>query len=146
MESRSVSIAWKIMLIPSFIILIFGLVFTFVPETVLSSGYEGFTGQSWSALSAETVDWILLASGRMFGVHVLIIAILLFAIALKSFRKGERWSWYAILITVTLGMSFDSVAVYMMGELYVVAIDIIMLLIAYLALGISAKDILGKNS
>jgi hypothetical protein len=133
------------MMIPTFIILLFGLVFTFVPEAVLRGGFEGFTGQSWSALSPETMDWIILASGRMFGVHVLIIAILLFAITLKGFRMGERWSWYAILITVTLGMSFDSVAVYMMGELPVVAIDLIMLLITYIALGISAKDILSKK-
>ncbi len=149
MKSRSVSIAWKIMLVPNFAVLLFGLVFTFIPDVMLSSGFESFTGQSWSAFvsaSPKTADWILLTAGRMFGVHILVIAILLFAITLTSFRRGERWSWYALLISSSLGMILDIVAVYIMGLMPIVAIDIGVLLLVYIASGISAKDILGKKS
>ena len=149
MKSRSVSIAWKIMMVPNFAVLLFGLVFTFIPDAMLSSGFESFTGQSWSALvsaSPKTTDWILLTGGRMFGVHILVMTVLMLAITLKSFRRGESWSWYALLIGVTLGMTFDTVAVYIMGLIPLVVVNIVVLLIAYIALGISAKDILGKKS
>ena len=149
MESRSVRIAWKIMMVPNFAVLLFGLVFTFIPDAMNSQGFESFTGQNWSAFvsaSPNTTDWILLTAGRMFGVHILVIAILIFAVTLMSFRRGERWSWYTLLMAITLGMTLDIVAVYIMGQIQVVAIDIIVLLIAYIALGISAKDILSKKS
>lgn len=148
MKSRSVSIAWKIMMVPNFAVLLFGLVFTFIADAMLSSGFESFTGQSWSALvsaSPKTVDWILLTAGRMFGVHILVMTVLLFAITLTSFRRGERWSWYALLISYTLGMTLDIVAVYIMGLIPLVFIDIVVLLLVYTTLGISAKDILSKK-
>ena len=149
MESRSVRIAWKIMMVPNFAVLLFGLVFTFIPETMLSSGFESFTGQSWSAFvsaSPKAADWILLTAGRMFGVHILVIAILIFAVTLMSFRRGERLSWYILLIASTFGYVSDAVAVYIMGLMPLVAINIVVLLIVYIALGISAKDILSKKS
>jgi hypothetical protein len=137
------------MMVPNFAVLLFGLVFTFIPAAILSSGFESFTGQSWSALvsaSPKTADFILLTAGRMFGVHILLMTVLLFAITLKSFRRGERWSWYALLIGYTLGMTFDAVVVLIIGQVPVVVIDIVTLLLVYIALGISAKDILGKKS
>ena len=148
MKSRSVSAAWKIMMIPTFAILLFGLVFTFIPDAMNSQGFESFTGQSWSAFvstSPNTTDWILLTAGRMFGVHILVITVLFFGITLTSFRKGERWSWYALLIGVTL-TAFDIVAVLIMGLLPVAIVDAVMISLAYVALGISARDILSKKS
>ena len=49
LKSRSVNIAWKIMMVANFAVLLFGLIFAFVPEAMNSSGYESFTGQNWSA-------------------------------------------------------------------------------------------------
>ena len=148
MESRSVSIAWKVMMVPNFVVLLLGLVFTFIPDAVLSSGFGLFSGQSWSSLvsaSPKTAEFILLTAGRMFGVHILAMNVLGIAVTLKSFRKGERWSWYALLISFTFGLVFDAAAVFIIGEIAVVVVDIIMLLLVYIALGISAKDILSKK-
>ena len=148
MESRSVSIAWKIMMIPNFAIWLFGLLFTFVPDAMNSLGFESMTGQSWSAFvsaNPKIADYILLTDGRIAGVHLLAIAILSLAITLTSFRKGERWSWYALLITLTLMITFETVALLIMGQASVAIINVVLLLIVYLALGISAKDILRKK-
>ena len=148
MKSRSVSIAWKIMVVPNFVALFFGLVFTFIPDVMLTMGYESFTGQSWSAFvsaSPKTVDWILLTAGRMYGVHILAMAVLFLAVTFMSFRKGERWSWYALLIGATLVWIFDAVATLIMGIVPIAIGNVVMLLIVYTALGISAKDILSKK-
>ena len=147
MKSRSVSIAWKIMMIPNFAILLFGLVFTFIPDAMNSQGFESFTGQNWSAFvsaSPKTADLLLLTAGRMFGVHILIITVLFFGITLTSFRRGERWSWYALLTGVTLFV-FDIVAVLIMGLVPLAIGNVVVISLAYVALGISAKDILSKK-
>jgi hypothetical protein len=148
LKSKSVSIAWKIMMIPNFAVLLMGLVFTFIPDAILSNGFRLFSGQNWSDLvsaSPKTAEFILLTAGRMFGVHVLAIAILLFAITLAGLRRGERWSWYALLSVDTL-LIFDIFAVSIIGEIPVVLMDIVMVSLSYIALGISAKEILGKKS
>jgi hypothetical protein len=148
LESRSVSIAWKIMMIPDFAALLFGLVFTFVPDVMNSQGFESFTGQSWSAFvsaNPKIADLLLLTSGRMFGTHILVMALLFFAVTLYGFRKGQGWSWYTLLIGFTLGWVPDAVAVGIIGMMPLVIGSIVFLLIAYIALGISAKDILGKK-
>ena len=148
LNSHSVSIAWKILMIVNLMIVIFSLAFLFVPDAILSSGFELFTDQTWSNLvstNPELVDFILLTAGRMFGVHLLILSILGIGITLKSFRNGESWSWYAYL-AISFGMIFDTVAVYIIGEIPVVIIDIIMLLLIYIALGISVKDMLSNKS
>ena len=147
MESRSVSIAWKIMMVPHFVALFFALLFTFFADAVLSMGFEPFTGQSWSGIvsaSPKIAEYILMWL-RTLGVMSLVVTVYAFAITLMIFRRGERWSWYALLIGATLGWIFDAVAVLIMGIVPVVVVDIIMLLIVYVALGISARDILSKK-
>jgi hypothetical protein len=135
-------------MVVNFAFLVFGLVFTFIPDAVLSSGFGLFSGQSWSDLvlaSPKTAEFILLTAGRMFGVHILVLTVLSFAIVLKGFRRGESWAWYANLIVLP-GMIFDTVAVSIIGELPVVFIDIVVILLICVALGISAKDMLRKKS
>ena len=148
MGSRSLSIAWKIMMITNAVVLIFGLAFTFVPEVIYAPGFNLYTGQDWNNFASNNsavADLILLTAGRMFGVHILVTTILLFAVTLYGFRKGERWSWYTLLIAYSLGFIFDSIAVSIIGQMEVVIVDIIVLIVSYIALGISAKEILSKR-
>ena len=148
MESRSVSIAWKIMMIPDFVALLFGFIFTFAPEIINSNGYESFTGLSWSTFvsaNPKAAELLLLTAGRMGGIHILVMAILFFAVTLYGLRRGQSWSWYTLLISFTLVWVPDAVAVYIIGQMPLAIGSIVFLLIAYIALGISAKDILSKK-
>jgi hypothetical protein len=148
LESRSVRIAWKVTMIPNLTVLLFGLLLALIPDAVLGEGFQLFAGQSWSALlsaSPKTAEYISLF-GRMFGAHMIALAVLIIAITLRSFRRGENWSWYTLLISNTLGwgsaIAFELTA----GEISIVAIEIVMILLVYIALGISARDILSKKS
>ena len=147
MKSRSVSIAWKIIMVPTFVALLFGLLFTFFTDALLNTGFEPFTGQSWSALVsaspkiAEYVSRWLIG----FGVVSLALTVSIFAITLMSFRRGERWSWYALLIIATIAWIFPIVNTLTLGEISTAIIVVIMLLLDYVALAISAKDILSKK-
>ena len=147
MKSRSVSIAWKIIMVPNFVGLFFGLLFTFFTDSVLNIGFEPFTGQSWSGIvsaSPKTAEYVSLWL-RGFGVTSLVGMVTAFAIILMSFRRGERWSWYASFIGSTIVWIWGVVLALTLGEMPQAIISVIMLLLVYIALGISAKDILSKK-
>jgi len=106
-------------------------------------GIKGGKGDGISA-SPKTAEYISLL-GRMFGAHMIAIAVLLIAITLKSFRRGESWSWHTFLIGNTLGWGSAIAFDLTVGEMSIVGIEIVMILLVYIALGISARDILGKK-
>ena len=147
MEFRSSSIAWKIILIADLGVLLYGLMVALVPD-VLSGGFRVSTGQSWSALlsaSPKTAEYLMLL-WRLLGALNVAFAVVAIAIVLVSFRKGEAWSWYALLIGNTIGycspIAFDlTVGVVGVFE----DLEIVLIVLTYIALGISAKEVLGKK-
>lgn len=70
-------------------------------KPILTAGYEGFTGGSWSDLvstSPATAQYTEVLF-RMYGLYCLLFGMLTVAIALTAFRRGERWAWWALLVT-----------------------------------------------
>ncbi len=148
MRSRWVSVAWKIILVADLAVLLYGLLAALMPDALLGEGFEVFSGQSWSALlstSPRTAEYISL-SGRLLGALNIAFAVLAIAIALTSFRKGEVWSWYALLIGNTVGYCSPIAFDLTVGAISVFEqLEIVMILLIYLALAISARDILMKK-
>lgn len=128
-------------------VLLYGLMVIFVPS-VLSEGFRVSTGQSWSTLlsvSPKTAEYLMLL-WRLLGALNVAFAVVAIAIVLVSFRKGEAWSWYALLIGNTIGycspIAFDlTVGVVGVFE----DLEIVLIVLTYIALGISAKEVLGKK-
>jgi hypothetical protein len=80
---------------------------------IIIAGYEGFTQGSWSELvatSPATASFITLVF-RLFGALCATFGILGVLIAATSFRRGERWAWWALLVgnTIAYGapMTYD---------------------------------------
>lgn len=80
---------------------------------IIAAGYEGYTHASWAQLvatSAPTAAYITLVF-RLFGTLCAVAGILGVFIAATAFRRGERWSWWALLIGNTLAygapMTYD---------------------------------------
>jgi len=67
---------------------------------ILPAGYEGFTGASWDALStvsAKAPEYVTLLF-RMYGLYGVAFSLLAIAVAANTFRHGERWAWWALLV------------------------------------------------
>lgn len=145
--SRSLSIAWKVILVADLGVLLYGLMATLVPE-VLSEGFQAYTGQSLSALlsaSPKTAEYILLL-GRLLGAFNTAFALAVISIVLMSFRKGEAWSWYALLIANSAGYFSPIAFDWTIGSVGIFEqLEIVFIVLIYVALGISAKDILGNR-
>lgn len=82
---------------------------------ILTAGYEGFTGYSWQELSAtapRAAEYTTLLF-RMFGFYGVALSLLAIAIAANSFRRGERWAWWALLVGNTIAfvaaMAYDQI-------------------------------------
>jgi hypothetical protein len=80
---------------------------------ILTAGYEGFSGSSWSELvrtSPLTAQYIVLLF-RMYGVFNVVFGVLAIAITITAFRRGETWAWWALLVGNTIAfvsaMTYD---------------------------------------
>ncbi len=80
---------------------------------ILPAGYEGFSSRSWSELvsaaprAAAYVELLF----RMYGVFNVVFALMAVAITVTAFRRGERWAWWALLVSNTIAfvsaMTYD---------------------------------------
>jgi hypothetical protein len=76
----------------------------------------------------------------------LVVALLILLINQKAYRKGEKWSWFAILIAG--GVTWGTFIVYKIIIGYIGASMITFVignLITLIGLILSAKEMLGKN-
>ena len=105
--------AWLVILIADVGLLLWAAMAALVPEAlpgpgstpILPAGYEGFTGDSWQQLAAtapKTAEYTSLLF-RMYGIYGVGLSLLAIAIAATSFRRGEPWAWWALLVGNTIG-------------------------------------------
>jgi hypothetical protein len=69
------------------------------------AGFKNYTDQSLSTLlstNPKTGEYILLLD-RLIGAFNMAIAVSAIAIVLTAFRRGEAWSWFALLACNTIG-------------------------------------------
>jgi hypothetical protein len=115
--------AWLIVVVADIGLLLWGAGAALIPETlpgpkaaaILPAGFEGHTGGSWQQLTAtspETAAYLVLVF-RMYGIYIVAFSIMAIAIAANSFRRGERWAWWALLIGNSIAwlsaMTYDQI-------------------------------------
>jgi hypothetical protein len=110
--ARRRGVAWLLIVLADVGLLAWGAMAALAPERlpgpgstpILTAGYEGFTGSSWQALvatSPKTAEYTTLLF-RMYGVYIVAFSLLAIAVAACGFRRGERWTWWALLAGNTL--------------------------------------------
>ena len=148
MEARAVKISWKIMMIPNIAVLFFGLIWVVAPDISVGQDLQSFMGQPWTdfvASNAKLGSFISLL-GRVLGMQMISIGILTIAITLTAYRRGEKWAWWVFLAGNTLGWGSGLALEGTTGVMPIVAVQAIILLVAYVGLAIAAKAILTKTS
>lgn len=99
--------------------------------------YEAVGGPSWVLMDVLDADVLRLVSAaiRFAGMLALLAGILLMAIGATSFRRVERWAWYAML-AVPLYVTLDFMALAGYGALSPMSViwDAALLILALFAL------------
>ena len=101
MPKSSVKIGSSIMMAMAIFALVISILWVTITEVMFVSDYLAYTGQDLSdALAAGSKSAELwLTTKRLWGVELLAISLLMIFITSKSYSKGEKWSWYALLTT-----------------------------------------------
>lgn len=143
-------LAWILILIADAGFMTWGAMAALAPEHLMGPGsipiitaeYQNFTGLSWSDLvntSPKVADLITILF-RMYGIFNVIFGLLAIIITLIPFRRGERWTWWTLLISNTIAFGsaiiFDrvvkAIGVFEMTEYLGIAV-------VYFALAITAR-------
>ena len=100
MQTSSVKIASTVMMAMGIYALVVSLFWMLMTEVMFVSDFTAYTGQSLSdalASGSKSAElWLIVK--RLIGVELLPISLLMIFITQKSYSRGEKWSWYALLI------------------------------------------------
>lgn len=107
-------IAWILILIVDAAYIAWGAAVAIAPDHVLGpggkailpAGFEGYSGGSWSALTAATPlsAAYMAVLYRLYGVYCVIFGFMGSSIAVTAFRRGERWAWWTLLVANTVAL------------------------------------------
>ncbi len=101
MKVSSIDIGSKIMFFMGVYLFVLSLLWIFLTETMFISDVLVYTDQSWSDLlanSPKTAELYIITK-KLIGFFLLLLSILILFITNKSYKKGEKWAWYSLLIT-----------------------------------------------
>lgn len=113
--------AWLVILIADAGLLAWGAMAALAPDyllgpgakPILAAGYEGFSARPWQELittSPAAAEFIRVLF-EVYGAYVVAFGLVAMAIAGTAFRRGEGWSWWALLVGNTIAfvsaMTYD---------------------------------------
>jgi hypothetical protein len=101
MQTSSVKIGSRVMYTMGLYALVMSLFWIFLTEMIFMSDFLSYTGQSYAdylASSPKPAE-LYIVTKKLWGIMMLLISLLIIFINQKSYSKGEKWSWYALLIT-----------------------------------------------
>jgi len=101
LSKSAVKIGSSIMMAMAIFALVVSILWVTITEVMFVSDFLAYTGQGLSdALSAGSKSAELwLTTKRLWGFELIGISVLMIFVTARSYAKGERWSWYALLVT-----------------------------------------------
>jgi hypothetical protein len=92
--------AWLIYLALGLLWVVVGLMQAFSPDVLLDTDAQRVTGMSWNELkdlSPESSELVRYHYWEM-GLLKLSWSLLVLAVTLTGYRRGEKWAWYILLL------------------------------------------------
>ena len=121
-----------------------------ITETMFVSDFAAYTGQNVSEhreTSPKTAE-IYVITKRLVGVELLLVGVLVALISHNSYAKGERWSWYALLVAGL--MTWGVFIAYRILIGYWASVGLVPFLVGLIlfmvGIALPARAILGKRS
>ena len=148
MESKALSIGWKVMLVMGIYVIILGLLWAFGTAGMMAPGFTSATGQAWSDFVAgnpKAADYLIM-TGRLSASFGLAIGILVVFVVRNGYRKAEKWSWHALLVVGIIawgGVLVDQISTGSLMGIGMMTIGVILFLIGLL---VPAKAILSGKA
>ena len=149
MQESSVKVGSWFMIAMGIYALITAVLWVFMTEVAFVSDFGAYTGQPFSEylISNPKQAEIWLFTKRLIGIERLATSLLILLITQKSYRKGEKWSWYALLIAgiITWGWLIGYRIAIGYAESTGIATPILGLALLFIGLAIPARAIFGRK-
>jgi len=149
--SRSLMVAVVLLLIFGGWGVMEGVMSLFSPElyletwiTMIDEGLRPPPVSEISALGQNLLEFMTFTT-QMLGLVMLLASLLLCVITLIPYRKGEKWSWYALLVIGGIYV-FGVLILTYIGMTSHAPVTIIMALLWIVGIVLPAKEILSKTS
>ena len=129
--------------------LVMSIFWIFLTEVVFVSDFLSVTGQSYANYLASAPDYaeLYILTKKLWGFAMLIVSVLIIFITKKSYSKGEKWSWYALLIAgVMLWGSLIGYRVFIGYVAPSIITFIIATILFVIGIALPAKEILTNKS
>jgi hypothetical protein len=99
-QEKSVKTGGVVMHVMSVFALIMALAWIFLTEIVFVSDFAAYTGQTYADYLSSSPQYarIYIITKKLLGVQLLSTSILMMFVTQRSYKKGEKWSWYALLM------------------------------------------------
>ncbi len=133
-----------ILVIAMIFCLLYGVLLVFNPEMVAESTLEARTGKTFTMVQEIDVADVITVQTRHLGILSLVATIALIFILFKGFKQGERWAWYAFLITGILVWGYGLIVQIGEGDMLNTILHVIGAALLLFGLVIPFKDFFGK--
>jgi len=106
MEAKKiVQISFVILLVITFVALIYGVFAAVSPESFLSRSFPLYTGQPWNDFLTQSptlANYMIILEREAGGLGIA-LSLGGVIVLLTAFRKVEKWAWYYILVVSIIG-------------------------------------------
>lgn len=149
MERDKIKIGSQIILFLGMYTSVISILWIFVTEIMFVSDFAAYTGQTYSSYLATNPRFaeIYIITKKLIGIMLLIIGLLILLINQFAYRKGEKWSWFALLIAGGIAwgtfIGYKLIIGYIGASMITFAVGAILVIIG---LAVPAKKILTKKS
>ena len=100
MEKSKIKIGSIFMRFLGWYTVVIAVLWIFVTEIMFVSDFAAYTGQTYSDYLATNPSFaeIYIITKKLIGIMLLVIGLMIILINEFAYRKGEKWSWFALLI------------------------------------------------
>jgi hypothetical protein len=99
--AKSIRNGAAVMMVMSIFAVVLSLMWIFITEMLFVSDFAAYTGQTFAEYLSTNPSYaeIYIITKKLLGIALLSTSILMLFITQKSYSKGEKWSWYALLVS-----------------------------------------------
>jgi hypothetical protein len=99
-QANSIKNGTTVMMVMSVFAFVLSLLWIFITEIMFVSDFAAYTGQTFADYLSTKPSYaeIYIITKKLLGIEMLSTSILMIFITQNGYNRGEKWSWFALLV------------------------------------------------
>ena len=148
MASKSLKVGWIVLYVMGLFKVYMGVMLVFATQSLFIPNFEAFTTKAFADFATDypKAAEMFIMMERLLGAALLGSAVFVLFMVWNSYRKGHKWSGYALLFADVLGWGSALVYQIIIGYAMATMMMIIGIILFVIGIVLPAKAILGKKA